>query len=255
MSELIYEKKGNIAYVTLNRPEKLNAISLELADALQEACCQIDRDPDVWAGIVTGAGDRSFSAGADLNALDKLVEEGRAHVWEAGCVLAYMAVKKPLIAAINGYCLGGGLQLALACDLRIASQNAQFGTPDQKINTVDSFVSLALPYMIPSAIAMELILTGDFIDANEAYRVGLVNKVVSQDELLPEATRMAERIFKNGPQAIKAVKQLSRRGRALSLEIGLELFEALAIKILDMEDTREAIKAFWEKRPPVWKGR
>ena len=255
MSELIYEKKGNIAYVTLNRPEKLNALSLELADGLREACHQIDDDPDVWAGIFTGAGDRSFCAGADLNTLDKLLAESRAHIWEAECVLTYMAVKKPLIAAINGYCLGGGLQLALACDLRIASENAQFGTPDQKINTVDSFVSLALPYMIPSAIAMELILTGDFMDANEAYRVGLVNKVVPQEELLPEATRMAERIFKNGPQAIKAVKQLGRRGRTLPLEIGLELFESLSAKILDMQDTREAIKAFWEKRPPVWKGK
>ena len=109
--------------------------------------------------------------------------------------------------------------------------------------------------MIPSAIAMEMILTGDFIDANEAYRVGLVNKVVSPEDLLPEATKMAERIFKNGPEAIKAVKLLAKRGRTLSLEMGLELFEALAVKVLGMEDTREAIRAFLEKRPPVWKGR
>ena len=255
MSVLIYEKKDNIAYVTLNRQEKLNALSLELRDALREALCQIDLDPDVGAGIVTGAGDRSFCAGADLSTLDKFLDEGGEEVWEAEGVRAFMAVKKPMIAAINGYCLGGGLQLALACDLRIATKNAQFGTPDQKINTVDSFVSLALPYMIPSAIAMEMILTGDFIDANEAYRVGLVNKVVSPEDLLPEATKMAERIFKNGPEAIKAVKLLAKRGRTLSLEMGLELFEALAVKVLGMEDTREAIRAFLEKRPPVWKGR
>jgi len=252
MSELKFEIKQHIAWITLNRPAKLNAISRDLAAALLEALRSYDAQPDLWACIITGAGDKSFSVGADLKDEKHLVEPEK---WEAGFVRALFTVQKPLVAAINGYCLGAGFAVALACDIRIASQNARLGTPDQKLNTVDCAASILLSQCIPSSSAMEILFTGDPIDAGEAYRLGLVSRIVPAGQLMAEADRIAGKICENGPLALKVCKRLNRRTRSLTLDESLALFEALAYKTLRSEDTREGITAFLEKRKPIWKGR
>jgi len=250
MSILLYDKRDKTGYITLNRPESLNAMSRELSRKLSEALLDLDADPDIWVGIITGAGDRSFCAGADL----KEAEGADApDEWEAEYVRRLTAVKKPLIAAVNGYCLGAGFTLALACDIRIASEKASFGTPDQKLNTVDCYASLALSGFVPPAIAMEILFTGERISAQEAYRVGLVNRVVPPVELMPAADQMAGKICENGPMAVRACKELAKRGRTMTLDEGLCLFKAMAHTVLASEDTREGITAFLEKRAPVWK--
>jgi len=252
MSELIYEKKHHIAYITLNRPERLNAISRDLATALEESLAEYDNDADIRACIITGAGEKSFSAGADLKDEKHLVDPEK---WEAAFVRNLFAVKKPLIAAINGYCLGGGFAVALACDIRIASTNARLGTPDQKLNTVDCAASILLSHVIPSSTAMEILFTGDPIDAEEAYRVGLISRIVAPEKLMAEADRIAGKICANGPMALKVCKELAKRTRSLTTDESLALFEAMAYKVLRSEDTKEGITAFLEKRKPVWKGR
>ena len=251
MSELEYEKKDHIAYITLNRPERLNAISRDLAAALEEALAEYDTDPDLWACIVTGAGEKSFSVGADLKDEKHHFDPEK---WEAAFVRNLFSVKKPIIAAINGYCLGAGFTVALACDIRIASKNAKLGTPDQKLNTVDCAASILLSHLIPSSTAMEILFTGDPIDAQEAHRVGLVSRIVSPEKLMAEAEKIANKICENGPMALKVCKELDRRARSLTIDESVELFEAMAYKVLRSEDTKEGVTAFLEKRKPVWKG-
>ncbi len=251
MPVLLYEKKDKISYITLNRPP-LNAMSRELSRVLISTLHDLDKDPDIFVGVITGTGDRSFCAGADLADTEHLVA---SEEWEADYVWQLTSVKKPLIAAVNGYCLGAGFTLALACDIRIASEKASFGTPDQKLNTVDCYASLMLSRLIPSAIAMEILMTGDRISAQEAYRVGLVSRAVPPEELVPTAEMLAKKICGNGPLALWACKELNKRARTMSLEDSLCLFKPLAGPILKSEDTKEGITAFFEKRPPVWKCR
>jgi len=252
MSELVYEKKGNVAYITLNRPQRLNAVSRDLAAELEAALAEYDQDSDLWAAIITGSGEKSFSVGADLKDEKHLVDPEK---WEASFVRNLFSVKKPLIAAINGYCLGAGFTIAMACDIRLASENAQLGTPDQKLNTVDCAASILLSQMIPASIAMEILFTGDSISAREAYRVGLVNRVVSPDNLMTAAEKIAAKICQNGPLALKVVKALHRSASSLTIDESVALFEALAYKVLRSEDTKEGVTAFLEKRKPVWQGK
>lgn len=249
MPVLLYEKKDKIGYITLNRPP-LNTMSRELSRVLISTLHDLDKDPDIFVGVITGTGDRSFCAGADLADTEHLEA---SEEWEADYNWQLTSVKKPLIAAVNGYCLGAGFTLALACDIRIASEKASFGTPDQKLNTVDCYASLMLSRLIPSAIAMEILMTGDRISAQEAYRVGLVSRVVTPAELMPTADMLAKKICDNGPLALWACKELNKRTRTMSLEDSLCLFKSLTGPILKSEDTKEGITAFFEKRAPVWK--
>jgi enoyl-CoA hydratase/carnithine racemase len=249
MSMLFYEKKGRTAYITLNRPDSLNTLNRVLASELEGALVNFDNDPDLWVAIITGRGDRSFSAGADLKDPNHLIDPEK---WESRFVRTLTSVKKPMIAAVNGYCLGAGLAVALSCDIRIASENAKFGTPDQKLNTVDCYASLGLAYFVPPAIAMEILLTGDMINAQEAYRIGLVSRVVSLKQLMATAELIAQKICENGPLAIRACKELAKRGRTQTIDEGICLFEALAHTVLKSEDTKEGVASFLEKRKPVW---
>lgn len=162
-------------------------------------------------------------------------------------------IKKPLIAAVNGYCLGAGFTLALCCDIRIASEKASLGTPDQKLNTVDAYASIMLSRMIPASTAMEVLMTGDRLSAQEAYRIGLVSRLVPPTDLMPTAQAIATKICGNGPVALWACKELNRRTRYMSLDDSLSLFKSITGPILKMDDTREGITAFFEKRPPAWK--
>ena len=249
MSILLYEKKGHIASITLNHPP-LNTMSRELSRELIKALQDFDRDQNLYVGIITGSGERSFCGGADLTDPENLIDPDG---WEADYDWQLVNVKKPLIAAINGYSLGAGFTLALCCDIRIASETASMGTPDQKLNTVDAYASIMLSRMIPASIAMEMLMTGDRISAQEAYRIGLVSRLVPPGELIPAAQAMAEKICNNGPAALWACKEINRRARYLSLEDSLSLFKALAGPVLKMKDTLEGVTAFFEKRPPKWK--
>jgi enoyl-CoA hydratase/carnithine racemase len=249
MPVLIYEKKDHIAYITLNRPP-LNAMSRELARELIKAMHDFDNDNDLYVGIVTGTGDRSFCAGADLTDKEHLVDP---ELWEADYDWQLANIKKPLIAAVNGFCLGAGFTLALCCDIRIASEKASLGTPDQKLNTVDAYASIMLSRMIPASTAMEVLFTGDRLSAQEAYRVGLVSRIVPPAELISTAEGLAKKICNNGPVALWACKEINKRARYLSLDDSLSLFKSITGPILKMDDTREGITAFFEKRPPVWK--
>jgi len=219
---------------------------------LATALMDFDSDPELWVVIVTGSGNRSFCVGADLKDTEHYHD---SEIWEAVYVQGLTCLKKPLIAAVNGYCLGAGLTLALACDIRIASENASFGTPDQKLNTVDCYASLALSHFISPAITSEILYTGESISAQEAYRTGLVSRVVTTNELMPTAQMLAEKICANGPLALRACKELVKRGKTMALDEGLSLFKALAHNVLISEDTKEGLAAFLEKRTPIWKCR
>lgn len=250
MTILLYEKKDHVAYITLNRPEKLNTMSVELSRQLIKALHDYDSDNNLYVCIVTGTGERSFCAGADLTDPEHI--EGGVE-WEADYDWQLANVKKPLIGAINGYSLGAGFTLALCCDIRIASEKASMGTPDQKLNTVDAYASIMLSRMIPASSAMEVLMTGDRLSAQEAYRIGLVSHIVPPTELIPAAEAIAKKICNNGPIALWACKELNKRTRYMSLDDSLCLFKTITRPVLAMGDTREGITAFFEKRPPVWK--
>ena len=253
MSELLIDRNDHVLNLTINRPDKANSISRRFSEELLEALREYDADRQLWVAIITGAGDKFFSAGADLK--DDSFREG-AHSWEANYFQRLFEVSKPMIAAVNGWCLGAGFGLAMACDLRIASTTAKFGTPDQKLNTVDCAASVLLSRMIPSSIAMEILFTGDPIDAEEAYRVGFVNRVVPPEDLMATAREFAERVCANGPLALAACKKINREARTLSLGEAAALFASEAERVLASHDTQvEGITAYLEKRRPTWKAR
>lgn len=260
MSALIYEKKGRIAYIILNRPEVLNAMNSEIWEALPKAWAAVRDDPEVWVVIVTGAGSRAFSAGQDLKELEAWLtapcDQRSAPPIPDISPMRGMQVWKPFIAAINGVCAGGGLELAMACDIRIAADTARLGLPEVKRGVIaGNSGTQKLIRLVPFAKALEMLMTGDFIDASEAYRIQLVNKVVPLDRLLPEAEAVASRICENGPMAVRAVKELAYRGKEMRLEDGLQLELEISQRVASTEDAKEGPRAFSEKRKPHWKAR
>ncbi len=259
MSSLIYEKRGKIAYLTLNRPDALNAIDPELQELLNDAWEDFVNDHSLWVAILTGAGDRSFCTGADLKktmppkeSFAQLTFNGRNFVVP---FLPPLDQWKPIICAINGYAIGGGLELALSCDIIIASENAQFGLSEVRVASIPGAGGTQrLPRRIPYAIAMKMLLTGERIDAREAYRIGLVSEVVPHEELLPTAERIAQQICENGPLAVRAVKMAVTKGLDMPLSQGLELERLLWGTLRDTKDRIEGRKAFAEKRKPQYRG-
>jgi enoyl-CoA hydratase/carnithine racemase len=254
-----YDKDGRIATITIDRPEAMNAMDRETSQQLAAAFQDFDRDEELLVAILTGAGDKAFSAGADLKKMYGGQDDGHVREiwdperqWRLG---QRLQVWKPIIAAINGYCLAGGLELALGCDIRIASETASFGCPEVRWGILHGYGALRLPRTVPLSAAMELLLTGERIDAHEALRLGIVSRVVPPAELMPTARRMAERICANGPLAVRVTKELAWRGLELSLEEGLRLYAALGALVRASEDAREGPRAFAEKRQPRFKGR
>ena len=252
-----YAKEGRVAIFTIDRPDALNSISLQTNEELYEALANFRDDTELWTGIITGAGEKAFCAGADLKDMIPFMKEHRDQP-EAfpATPMRGLELWKPLIAAINGVALGGGLELALACDIRIASDNARLGLPEVTLGLMPGWGGTQrLPRMIPWCKAAETILMGKPMDAQEAYRIGLVNKVVPLPELMPTAKKWAEAICQAGPLAVRTAKEAMVRGISMSLEDGLRLENTLFARLLGSEDSDEGLRAFAEKRKPVYKGK
>ena len=255
---LLYEKQGPLVWITLNRPDVLNAVNDEIREQLPAAIERADSDPEVRAVIVRGAGERAFCAGADVRefrAPESVVESRQArirHPWLRNLAES----SKPSIAAIHGFCLGGGLELALACDIRLASDDAQLGLPEVSLGILPgSGGTQRLSRLVGQGPALHLILSAERIDAQEACRLALVTKVVPSAQLLPEAERLALLIASRAPLAVALAKEAVRKGFDLSLEDGLRLESDLAALLLTTEDRLEGAAAFREKRKPSYRGR
>ena len=251
--------EAKVGIVTLNRPSVLNALRSQLLAELSLALVELDRNPDVRAIVITGAGEKAFAAGADISELNALPSAGRGtEQARMGQALTRQIERlgKPVIMAINGFALGGGCELAMAGDIRIAAQNAKFGQPEVNLGLIPGYGgSQRTTRLLGKGAAMYLCLTGEMIDAAEALRLGLVEKVVPQAELMTEAKRIASLIAAKAPLAIAACKRAINNGAHLSIDDALEI-EALEFGLLvDTEDIREGTGAFLEKRKPVWKGR
>ena len=253
--EVQYEVDAHVATITLNRPEQRNAVSPELALALAAAMEQFEADTDVWVAILTGAGPM-FSAGADL----KAIAAGRAAELsvEPGGFAGFVRYPrtKPVIAAVRGFALAGGTELALACDLIVASSDSAFGLPEVTRGIVAAAGGLfRLPRVIPPARARELILTGERLPAEEAYRLGMVNRLTSHDEVLPTARALADRICANAPLAVRESLAVARDALQLTEQEGWERSAQASNRIRETEDARDGPRAFAEKRTPQWTGR
>jgi enoyl-CoA hydratase/carnithine racemase len=254
-----YDKDGKIVTITIDRPQAMNAMDRETSHELAEAFQDFDQDEQRLVAILTGAGERAFSAGADLKKMYGRAEDGNIREiwdherqWRLG---QRLQVWKPVIAAINGYCLAGGLELAMGCDIRIASDTASFGCPEVRWGILHGYGALRLPKTIPLSAAMELLLTGERISAQDAYRLGIVSRVVAPAALMSTARQVAEKICANGPLAIRVTKELAWRGLEMSTEEALRLYAALGALVRASEDAREGPRAFAEKRQPQFKGR
>jgi E-phenylitaconyl-CoA hydratase len=251
MAAVEYVKEGRIAYLTINRPEAMNSLSTEVMHSLNEAMVDFKDNNDLWVAILTGAGDRAFCAGLDIRGF--LSGPGPA---EAVTPVRPDNIWKPFIAAINGYCLGGGCELAMMCDIRIASENAEFGQPEVNIGFMPAGGgTVRMPRLIPRAVASEILLTGNRINAQEALRIGLVSRVVAKEKLMDTAKQIANTIIKRGPLGVRAVKEAMIRGYDMTLEEGLALEKGLASYIRTTQDFVEGVKAFAEKRDPQYKAK
>lgn len=260
MSELHIKRNGYILEITLDRP-KANAIDAKTSFAMGEAFIAFRDDPELRVAIMTGAGERFFSAGWDL----KAAADGEAPDADFGPggfagLTELFNLDKPVIAAVNGYAFGGGFELALAADMIICSHNASFSVPEAKLGIVpDSGGMLRLPKILPPAIAMEMMMTGRSMDAEEALRWGVVNAVVESEQLMPHARELAAQIAANAPLAVAAIKEIYRETSELAVEEGYRHARSGKLKhypsVLHSEDALEGPTAFAEKREPVWKGR
>jgi enoyl-CoA hydratase/carnithine racemase len=260
MPAVLYEKKGHVACITLNRPEAYNAINGEAWEGLTNAWISVRDDPEVRVAIVTSAGDKAFCSGADLKEIAAnmmLPPDKRPRNMVPDITpMRGLEVWKPFIAAVKGIATGGGLELAMACDIIIVADNARLGLMEVKQGVMPGMSGTQrLPRLVPLNIAMEILLTGDFIDAKEAYRIGLVNKVVPAADLMSTAEELANRIAENGPLAVQAIKQAAIRGLQMSLADGIRFEEYLSKALTMTEDAQEGPVAFAQKRKPVFKGR
>ncbi len=232
---IIYEKQNGIAYVTLNRPQALNVYNLKMRDELYQVLGAIRDDTEVKVAIFKGAGERAFCAGADLTEFLTAPSPlaARRARWERDVWGLFLSLPKPLIAALHGYVLGSGIEIALGCDIRLASEDAQFGLPEPGLGIIPAAGgSQTLPRVIGGARALEILLSGRWIGAEEACRLKLVNRVVPRKELIPEAERLAKKIAQFDPVAVACAKQAITRGLDLGLKPGLELEARLAHSIL-----------------------
>ena len=256
-----FEKKGRIAYLTIDRPETRNAMNREVWAGFVNAWIEVGDNPDIWVAIVTATGDKSFSSGQDLKEMSEWLaapadKRPPMPLPDRNPMRGDFRHWKPVIAAINGLCIGGGLELALACDIRICADHAKLGLAEVKSGVIPANSgSQKLPRLIPFGKALELLMTGDLIDAKEALHWGLVNKVVPYAQLMAETEALAQHICETAPLAVRAVKELAYRGTEMSLADGYKLEFEIADRLSKSEDSMEGTRSFVEKRKPVWKGR
>jgi enoyl-CoA hydratase len=251
-------REDGIAIVVANRPDKLNALNADFVDELHQAFRALERDEEIRGVLLTGAGDKAFVAGADIAELARMSPLGGIHVSRQGqeAFRFIERMSKPVIAAVNGYALGGGLELALACHMRIAAENARFGLPEVKLGIIPGYGgTVRLPRLVGRGRALELILTGEMIDAAEALRIGLVNRVVPQQELHSAAERLLRQIAANGPVAVALAIEAVDHGMNSTLDDGLVLESNLFGLLASTEDMREGMQAFLEKRKAAFRGR
>lgn len=258
MMKLIYEVKDRVASITINRPEVMNAMDAEVYAELSKAWIDVRDNPDVWVAIITGAGEKAFTAGADLKSFITRTP-GKADFWltQKDMILNRgLEVWKPVIAAVNGFCLAGGMTLLFATDIRVAAEHAVFEISEVKRGILpgNGGTQRALR-QLPYAIAMEMLLLGRRLTAQEALAYGLVNRVVPLKDLLPTAEQVARQLCENGPLALRAVKELAIRSQSVPLEHGLRLEQAFQEFLRTTEDAREGPRAFAEKRKPAYKAR
>ena len=250
-----YEKRDRIAYVTINRPEVMNALHPPAHEELARVWDDVVTDPEIWVAILTGAGDRAFSAGNDLK-WTTLHGVPRMPKGGFGGLVARDDFWKPLIAAVNGFALGGGLELALACDVIIAAEHARLGLPEPRVGLMAAAGGVhRLPRHVPLKVAMGMILTGRPVSAAEAARIGLVNEVVPAGDLLATAERWAREMSECSPLAVQASKQAALQGLGRPVAEAMVAHYPLVQKLFTSEDVVEGPRAFAEKRKPVWRGR
>ncbi|MBK8974826.1 MAG: enoyl-CoA hydratase/isomerase family protein [Planctomycetes bacterium] len=256
MSEsVLVARDGRIAVVTVNRPDKLNALNRDTIALLRARIEELASDAAVGAIVVTGAGEKAFVAGADIAELaEQGVLDGQANAHHGqGLTAAIETAPKPVLAAINGFALGGGLELALACDVRYASTNAKLGLPEVSLGIIPGYGGTQrLPRLVGAGKALEMVLTGDHISAEDALRIGLVQGVFQPGELLDQVKAVAGRMLKRGPTALALAKQAVRRGIHMPIADGLRLEADLFGMISSTEEMREGMRAFLEKRKPSW---
>ena len=259
VSKILYETKGSVAKITINRPEAMNAFDLETARVMAERLQEFDADAALRVVIITGAGDKAFCAGADLKKMHGGSHDGGINeLWDferQNRLGQRLQTVKPVIAAVNGYCLAGGLELALGSDIRIASTNASFGSPEVRWSILHGFGAMRLPQTVGMSVAMEMLLTGERIDARRAYEVGLVSRLVEPAALMRTAEEMAQKIASNGPLAIRVTKELAWRGLHEHPADMLRYYAAVTALIHETEDAKEGPRAFSEKRVPQFKNR
>ena len=263
MSAILYEKRDHIGYITINRPEAMNALGPEHNEEIIQVWTDFRDDPDVWVAILTGAGERAFCAGADLKTYTpRLGERDPYDVRQDanrvgfGGITRGLEIWKPIIAAVNGFALAGGLELALACDIRVAAGTAQFGCSEVKrgFHHCDGG-TVRLPLIVGLGNALKMQLTGEPIGAQEALRIGLVSEVVELKDVMEAAERYASIILRNGPLGVRSAKESMLRSLGRVLEDALRFENVLFSTLTGTEDFREGPLAFAEKRDPTWKGR
>jgi enoyl-CoA hydratase/carnithine racemase len=250
--EALYEIKDGIAYITMNRPEKLNAIDPNMRQLLWEAFQDVKANPEVRCAIVTGRG-RAFSTGHDLVAMAN--DQANEGVTTGDLYVEQSKIYKPIISAINGICLAQGCGIALGSDIRIASTEARFGWPQAKRGISSVSGPALLSQVVPRNIAFEFLFTGEFVDAQRALDLMLVNYVVQPEEVLPRAEAMARMITANAPLSLAAIKEVSIKGSEMGMEERVALAQQKRDEVLETEDAKEGVRAFAEKRTPVWQGR
>jgi enoyl-CoA hydratase/carnithine racemase len=255
---ILLDKKNSVAYITVNRPKVLNALNMETMEELRMAFTDIKNDTTIRVAILTGSGEKAFIAGADIAELSKHdAITGKEYTHKGQSVLDLIEkLGKPVIACINGFALGGGCELAMACTMRLASQTAKLGQPEVKLGIIPGYGGTQrLPRLVGKGVAMQLVLTGEMISAEEAHRIGLVNEVVAPADLIPRAEAIAQKIIANAPLAIQYAMEAVNHGLDLTLAEGLYLEATLFGVCCATEDKTEGTKAFLEKRPAQFKGK